>query len=245
MNEDAKSLSIHTALASTKRQSILATLNEAAPAPLNARNIADALSLHVTTVRFHLEQLEAVQLIRRQTNLGHTQRRGRPQVFYVAAESNEPGTERVDTAREQLITVLASALSAQNHTVAPDGVAGDADLVTASSPSNQAVAAGRTWARNLTAVTHQTHYASQLLEVLTELGFDPAPEGDAIELRACPFRDAARQHPEVICAVHRGMVDELLTTDMKQRGVRLLPFVQPNLCMIADPHSISATTPMS
>ena len=45
---------------------------------------------------------------------------------------------------------------------------------------------------------------------MEDQGFDPADEGDHIALRRCPLLEAAQQHPEVVCAVHRGLVDALL-----------------------------------
>ena len=71
-----------------------------------------------------------------------------------------------------------------------------------------------------------------LVEVLDRLGFDPEDDdGPVIRLPSCPFREAAREHPEVVCAVHRGLVDELL--DGTTHAGRLLPFVEPQLCLIA------------
>ena len=63
---------------------------------------------------------------------------------------------------------------------------------------------------------------------------DPAPgTGEReIRLRACPYRDVAREHPDVVCAIHLGLLQGALT----QLGdppttVRLVPFVKPHLCL--------------
>lgn len=158
------------------------------------------------------------------------------------AEANaHPGgtmgeSDVTDNAREQLIEVLAATLSA---TLSASPPAGDQALA-ATPHETVAVSAGHNWAQHLAtgAVNGET---PELLSVLSELGFDPhllpaPPASDAtIELRACPFRAAARQHPEIICEVHRGLVDELLTPEQRARGVRLLPFVGPNLCAIGVP----------
>jgi predicted ArsR family transcriptional regulator len=69
-----------------------------------------------------------------------------------------------------------------------------------------------------------------------DLGFDPELAGDRgdreIRLRACPFRAAARANPEVVCSVHRGLLRGTLDRlGTPQTTVRLLPFVEPDLCL--------------
>ena len=76
----------HAALASPTRRAVLAVVAAAeAGDPVDARTIADRLELHVTTVRFHLDQLEAVQLVTRVPSTVHG--RGRPRVRYVASRT--------------------------------------------------------------------------------------------------------------------------------------------------------------
>lgn len=181
--------------------------------PVDALAIATALELHVTTVRFHLDQLEASRLVQRAQ--GAEKRRGRPRIRYVAV--------RTDDSREQLIDVLAGALSQHD-----DG--GRA----------RSVEAGHRWAGELVprasygdADCDGVDGVQMLLEVLDDLGFDPMPVDEStIELRACPFRTAAREHPQVVCSVHRGLVEEILENRGPDRQPKLLPFVQPELCLI-------------
>jgi len=86
------------------------------------------------------------------------------------------------------------------------------------------------------------------------MNFDPelvdsAPGTERqIRLRACPYRDVARDHPDVVCAIHLG----LLKGAMSQLGdpplaVRLVPFVKPHLCVAyltpEPPGSPVSTTP--
>ena len=53
-----------------------------------------------------------------------------------------------------------------------------------------------------------------------------------IELHACPFRDVALEHSEVVCGVHLGLIqgalDQMHTSPFT---VRLEPFVGPGLCL--------------
>ena len=76
-----------------------------------------------------------------------------------------------------------------------------------------------------------------VVAVFTDIGFAPEPvpqpAGTRIELRACPFRTLAAQHPDIICALHLGMLRQLL--DEATEGTveaALTPFVEPELCII-------------
>jgi len=205
----------HAALASSTRRLVLDALTRS-PVALDAQALSTALGLHVTTVRFHLDHLEEAHLIRHEPDpLGG---RGRPRMLYSALEHAEDS-------REQLIDVLAGALAAREN---DDGQARSID-------------AGRQWANALAADDHAPEVGSSLLNVLDELGFDPRPTGNnVIRLEACPFRQAARSHPEVVCSVHRGLIERVLETDdaMTADSARLLPFVEPDLCLIELHHAV-------
>lgn len=205
----------HAALASQSRRAVLDLLADSHE-PLDAATIAARVELHITTVRFHLEQLERAGLIRREPSQGG--RRGRPRVLFSITAS-----ARSDEGHRQLAEVLADALSSD-----PDG------------GRTRAVAAGERWADASTegiAVEPDDDVAEPLMRVLDRLGFGPelSGEGDdrAINLLACPFRDTAAAHPEVVCSVHRGLIQRTLRTfghDGDEAG--LLPFVGPELCVI-------------
>lgn len=196
----------HSALASASRRKVLDALRTAAES-LDASTIADELGFHVTTARFHLDQLVAAGLVERR--IEPTQRRGRPRLLYAPTGSDHEGD-----ARDQLIQVLSAALALD------DGADANA--------SNS----GRRWGQMITA-PEVVDPVPRLVEVFERLGFVPeADENTAtIRLRACPFRTAARSHPQVICAVHRGLIDQLL--DGSGSEARLIPFVEPELCLVA------------
>ncbi len=195
----------HAALASGTRRLILDALT-ASPIPLDAQSLAAQVGLHVTTTRFHLDQLERASLVRRQT--GVHQRRGRPSVLYTPA-----GEPRDDGARAALIGALVGALSDRS-----DGPAASAD-------------AGRRWADDINPSGRDRTAVTELLE---RLGFEPEPDRDTIRLRACPFRDAARAHPEIVCSVHRGLLERVVqnTDGSSDLDVGLIPFVEPELCLV-------------
>jgi len=198
----------HAALASGTRRRVLEVLT-GSPVPLEAQPIAERLGLHVTTVRFHLDQLEQAGLVRRER--AEHRRRGRPSLLYSAA-----GPVSDESVREQLIGVLAGALSAK----------GDAGRI-------RSVEAGRRWADGLGG--RHGDGRAVIIDRLERLGFDPEPDGDTILLHACPFRSAAMAHSEIVCSVHQGMLEGLLgnSDGGDALDVDLVPFVGPESCLVA------------
>ncbi|RNE64096.1 helix-turn-helix transcriptional regulator [Cryobacterium tepidiphilum] len=197
--------------------------------PIDAAGVAAQLGLHVTTVRFHLDQLERAVLIRR--SVERVGSRGRPRVVFAPAPS-----ARVEGAQRDLTDALVSALS------------DDAD-----GGRGRAIRAGEAWSEQfeptLTEAAAEGGAAASLVALLDTLGFDPqlstveeaAVEDRAasleatrsIELHACPFRDAARRKPGVVCSVHLGLLrgaSRALGHDPDDTGLR--PFVEPELCVV-------------
>lgn len=211
-NGDAR----HAALASRTRRDLL-ELVAASAEPLGAAEIATRVDLHITTVRFHLDQLEAAHLIRR--DVERDGRRGRPRVVYRAA----PAAAQSSVHR-QLIDVLAGAL------------AGDAD-----GGRSRAMRAGEQWADALAPQTGPDAVLP-LVGVLDSLGFEPQLRAagsqaqnsePVVDLLACPFRRAALDHPDVVCSVHRGLIARTLERSGHSRDeASLHPFVQPELCTV-------------
>ncbi|MEP6562689.1 MAG: hypothetical protein ABJD68_16640, partial [Nakamurella sp.] len=103
--------------------------------------------------------------------------------------------------------------------------------------------AGRDWAANLipatSTATNPDEAAHQIVDLFIELNFDPELADPApgtgereIKLRACPYRDVAREHPDVVCAIHLGLLKGALTQlGNPPTTVRLVPFVKPHLCL--------------
>ncbi|MBC7441208.1 MAG: helix-turn-helix domain-containing protein [Ramlibacter sp.] len=253
MNSEEGTGDRHAALASDARRQVLDLLMGSA-GPLDAAAVAGRIGLHVTTARFHLDQLENAGLIRRAVDRAGT--RGRPRILFTAG----PAAREVG-AQHDLSRVLAGAL-------AEDDDHGRA----------RAVRAGEIWAESYADELRGTaaEGTAPLLRILDRLGFDPetapaadpvpdaatataaaaatdaktdvAPEAagatDAgavgpaddpgrpiIELLACPFRDDARRDPEVICSVHLGLVRGIareLGHDPDR--IELRPFVGPARC---------------
>ena len=205
------------ALASPPRRRVLEAVR-AATDPPTAQQLATTLDLHVTTVRFHLDLLENAGLVERVT--AHAGRRGRPRVPYRAVGP------AADVARDQMIEALAEALAASGATGRQE--------------SNEA---GRRWADQLLDPGPEGSAGGAIAEVFRRLGFEPEADGEAIRLHACPFRDAAARYPEVVCQVHTGLAQRLAerAADGDRVRVRLLPFVEPELCVLRlDPRTDAA-----
>ncbi len=209
---------------------------------VDATELAEQLRLHVTTVRFHLDALCNQGAIERtrMTRAGV----GRPRTGYMAVR------DRLDY--RNLAEILALEL-------------GD----TADQRRRRAEAAGRRWAERIQVgsasdvdagldVSDRTtpsetleDRAAMVASVFARMGFGPeltpaatstAGTQQTIRLHACPVRDLARAHPEVGCALHRGLLQGLLTNATATEGrakkparsalhAELEPFVEPDLCL--------------
>ena len=106
-------------------------------------------------------------------------------------------------------------------------------------PSRAAREAGRRWGHVLE-VTEPDGAADPVGEVvglMDKLGFAPDRSAgqDEIQLHRCPFEVVAREHRQVVCGVHQGMLEETFARLGGQVGVSaLVPFVdtEPLLCVI-------------
>jgi predicted ArsR family transcriptional regulator len=76
----------------------------------------------------------------------------------------------------------------------------------------------------------------QLVQTLVEIGFDPqvvsAGGEQQVLLHQCPFREAAAEHPEVVCSVHLGIMQGVLAgLHATVQTRRLDRLVDPALCV--------------
>lgn len=224
-----------------QRQRILDLVREHDGA-VDATELAERLRLHVTTVRFHLDALCNQGAIERtrMTRAGV----GRPRTGYMAVR------DRLDY--RSLAEILALELGE-----------------TADQRRRRAEAAGRRWAERIQVgsasdvdagldVSDGTtpgetleDRAAMVASVFARMGFGPeltpavtstAGTQQTLRLHACPVRDLARAHPEVGCALHRGLLQGLLTNATATEGrakksprsalqAELEPFVEPDLCL--------------
>jgi predicted ArsR family transcriptional regulator len=180
--------------------------------------IAELAGLHENTVREHLEGLLTARLARRERSPAAG--RGRPAWRY-AARSVQQST----AVRDYL--ALASVL------------AGTIARTSADPPAT--AEAGASWGRalvsDLPAEPDAEAARHRVVQLLSDLGF--APEADpgarSARLTRCPLLDVAREYPEVVCAVHRGIAEaalDALGAPDDARRVRLVPFAEPGACRL-------------
>jgi predicted ArsR family transcriptional regulator len=205
----------HGALASTSRIQILTLLRSRGTA-LEVAQIATHTGLHPNTVRFHLRILTDAGLACCRTDPRGGA--GRPRLVYTAASDGSPHPDGFHLLADILTSYLATSSAV---------------------PAGLAEEAGQAFARR-----HQQAVADvpadaalgQMTAMYAELGFEPELVADGqdmqLRLRACPFAALAGKYPEVVCAMHLG----LLRGTLHQLGApvtarRLRPFVEPHLCI--------------
>ncbi len=194
---------------------------------LTAAALAPHVGLHLTTVRFHLDQLVGAGLA------GHEFQRqegaGRPRKLYFAL----PPDESTSAAEPLLLlaTLLAEAMTASvdGHPETPEE-------------------AGRRWARE-----HLPSHGDRLpaesagawlgrvgnvIDVLDQWGYHPevttsdAGRSARVELADCPFLDLARANEAAVCGVHFGLIAQALEQSGETSAeVALTPFVTPRQCI--------------
>nr|WP_179665490.1 helix-turn-helix domain-containing protein [Nocardioides panaciterrulae] len=204
------------------------------PEPLALAALVRTTGLHGNTVREHLDVLVRRGLVARRRAAPNG--RGRPAWLYEAT-----GTEEETPEYAGLATALAGAI-----------VRGSAD------PAAAAAAAGEEWGHGLARDRGATPAApadsagaggategaaagarEEVVALLADLGFRPEPAGTdpaTLLLTRCPLLQAAHQHPEVVCAVHLGIVRGALAEyGADPTGSELEPFAQPGACRLVVP----------
>ena len=196
---------------------------------------------HPNTTRHHLRALAAAGLV--QERVLPAGGRGRPATLYsVTPSGREAVSPAPGGAAAQEYVALAAAFA--QRLAERDG-----------DPGADARAIGRAWGTGL-ATRHEDDDGVDLtarervLRLLHRLGFSPETEteaeapgasgsGTTVLLRTCPLLDAARQHPEVVCQVHLGLVSGALETNRApSEGLRLVPFARPGACVLTLPPTL-------
>lgn len=198
---------------------------------LTAAELAPEVGLHVTTVRFHLDQLVAAGILR--AEFRRQVGAGRPRKVYALVAgslSDLRATSEIGSLR--LLSGLLAQTLAERHLGKPvtpgdagrrwarEHVPADADETPADTPGRWISKVGR------------------MIDVLQEWGYTPELRTSAggrtaeVTLANCPFLDVARTNPAVVCGIHRG----LITGALEQFGetdadVSLEPFVGPTTCL--------------
>src|SRR5690242_1803710 len=232
-----------------QRERVLAMVREHGDA-VDAVELAAQIGLHITTVRFHLDALcDEGAIVRTRMNRPG---KGRPRTGYRAVQ------ERVDyrTLAEVLALELGQNVETRARRAQHAGQKWAARL-----PDAQQAGTDEAEATSVVIANDVLDRAAvRTTVVFTAMGFAPeiaaatepkrmssgrrrpAPGRERIILlHACPVRDLARPRPEVVCGMHRGLLQGLLDKTMAEEGHRnsrrpaisahLEPFVEPELCV--------------
>jgi predicted ArsR family transcriptional regulator len=224
----------HRVLAGVTRVAVLQALRLNAGL-LDVQTIAEQVGLHTNTVRSHLDQLMDAGMVESEVQERKTP--GRPRLLFRATPT--PGRDGPEDSYKVLAEILASGI--RDGEPAPGAVAAKA---------------GRRWGQRLARPESSAEpldsgrAVDRVVALLDEVGFAPrvsnataartlsgatgnaAGNATVIELHQCPFYDIAREHTDVVCAVHLGLIQGAL--DQMQAPpstVRIEPFVRPDLCL--------------
>jgi predicted ArsR family transcriptional regulator len=195
---------------------------------MTAAQIARAVGLHVTTARFHLDQLVTAEVL-----ITTTHRRagaGRPcKIFALAPATPTPADDALAvTLLTELLTENFSDRRADGHPLNPDEV-------------------GFRWARRhipckdspaARSIGEWVGKVGGLMDVLERWGYAPelaTTNGGRvarIDLPHCPFRELAQQHTDVVCGIHRGLISGTLDRlGEPDTDVTLVPFARGSTCI--------------
>jgi predicted ArsR family transcriptional regulator len=187
-----------------------------APRPLATAEIAETLELHPNTVRPHLERMRELGLV--DVTTAATGAVGRPQHRYAIAD-DAPSLGLEPPVFPLLTRVLLAGAAASG--VDP----------------NDLVEAGRDQGRVAQATIPRSVRCVDALErQLAELGFDPArvEEDGAVTIAFshCPFRELAEAHPDLVCSIHRGMVEGFVDERGGAAVIDFHPLVDRSPCQV-------------
>ena len=196
---------------------------QAQPEATTLAALISATGLHANTIREHLVALVQQGLVQRHraTPAG----RGRPAWLYTAS----PADLRPEQAE---YAGLAAALASTLHRTSAD-------------PRADAMVSGAEWGREL-AHDHGVRQdvadraepsaaRRQVVDLLDHIGFAPEPDAEhtVVRLTRCPLLEAAHRYPDVVCAVHLGIVRGALEEyGADPGGTDLFPFSEPGACRL-------------
>jgi predicted ArsR family transcriptional regulator len=217
---DTKALEVHKALADDTRYRLYRYVGLAGR-PVSVREMSRRLSLHPNTLRPHLRRLEEAGLVSRE--IRKTAAVGRPQTLYTVREGEPEGGRDYRLLAEMLCGMLRGKRALEQA----QGLARQwgAYLVAQGGPKPGVRLPAR---RNL----------AVLQEAMARAGFEPrfrreAGEGIEVTLRQCPFRDLADDYRELVCGLHRGLVEGMLAGLKPPLGLKeFKPFAERGLCRL-------------
>lgn len=199
---------------------------------LTASELGERLGLHLTTVRFHVDQLvDAGILLATDVKEGV----GRPRRRYAVSPGPVAEVERPDAYRA-LAELLADTMTDQLSEGVPITAeeAGERwvrrhaeDILPAANSHEPARTSGQFLAKIGGLVDMLEWWGYRTTVRTTDCG-----RSVAIELAHCPVRALAESHPGVACAVHRGLVRATMASmGEPDVNIGLTPLLESDLCI--------------
>ena len=215
-----KPLEIHKVLADDTRFRLYRYLG-LSDRPVSVRELSTRLQLHPNTLRPHLRRLEEIGLVSREVR--RSSNVGRPQTLYSVLESR-PAEGRD---YRLLAEILAGLLAGKRSQERAQKLAREWGryLAVQSGPKPGAKVPAR---RNL----------AVLQEAMAGAGFDPRfhrknKQVVEVSLRDCPFRDFMEDHRDLVCAVHRGLLEGMLESlTPPLRLTEFAPLAERSVCRL-------------
>lgn len=211
-------LDVLKALGDTTRYAIYQEL-AASPRPRSTAEVAEALGLHPNTVRPHLERMRDVGLL--EVTVDARGEVGRPQHRYgLAADAPSLGLE---PAPLPMLARLVLRLAERA------GLSGD----------DAAEVARAQGAADAAAYSAAPSTLEALVSELDRLGFDPevtdgaGPDEAVIGFCHCPFREVAERFPDLVCGLHRGLVEGFVDTMGDAAVTHFATLVDRTPCRVA------------
>jgi predicted ArsR family transcriptional regulator len=217
----AKTLEIHKALADDTRYRLYRHIGLAGR-PVSVQEMARRLALHPNTIRPHLRRLEEAGLLSREARRGTSV--GRPQTLYSIRESVDEETRDYRLLAEMLCGL----------------VRGKRQLERARELAREwgayLVAQGRPkpGARSIAGIN-----LALLQDAMARAGFDPrfrrtGANAVDVSLRDCPFRDLADEYRDLVCTLHRGLIEGIVAGLQPPRSIRHFePFAERGICRVS------------
>jgi predicted ArsR family transcriptional regulator len=213
-------LEVHKALADDTRYRMYRYIGLAGR-PVSVREMSRRLALHPNTLRPHLRRLEEAGLISRE--IRKTASVGRPQTMYSIREIQGGEGRDYRLLAEMLCGLVKGgrALQQARELAKQWG----AYLVTQGGPKPGVRLPAR---RNL----------AVLQEAMAKAGFQPRFRREAqaaieINLRDCPFRDLADDYRDLVCTLHRGLLEGMMGGLKPALSIKeFRPFAERGICRV-------------
>jgi predicted ArsR family transcriptional regulator len=191
-------IEVHKALADDTRYRLYRYLRLSGR-PVSVRELSTRLSLHPNSLRPQLRRLEEVGLVTSEPQRGAAV--GRPLTLYAAVDKEER--------------------AGRDYRLLADVLSG---VVTGRRQQERAKELARDWGGYVAAKTSPKPGARRgagpdlaaLQRALADAGFDPrfhrrSAKAVQVVLRDCPFKDMLEDNADLVCGIHRGLLEGILT----------------------------------